>query len=347
MATMKEIAVIAGVSTATVSHVINGSKKLTPETTERVLLAIQRLNYKPNTLAKSLRSGQTRIIGVLAEDFRCFPIPELVGGIAEALEPTGFQMLMYDLHLYERLLNQYEQIGAYRERVNQGVSMLMNAQVDGVIYAAMHDRHLDGIVDPVDRPVVYAYSLGTAQDFFVTYANKESAADLVRMLIARGHRKIAVLSGHPHSFPAMKRLSGYQIAMQEAGLPVPEGYIRYGDWAYESGYEKTRELLALADPPTAVFAMNDFMAAGCLHALADSGLDVPEDISVVGFDNREAARYLRPQLTTVALPAKDIGRRAALMMLEAIENKIASPRSEILPCQIIERESVREPRVKK
>jgi LacI family transcriptional regulator len=347
MATMKEIARDANVSTATVSHVINGTKKLTAETTERVLVAIQRLNYKPNTLAKSLRSGQTRVIGVLAEDFRCFPIPDLVGGIAEALEPTGFQMLMYDLHLYERLLNQYEQIGAYRERVNQGVSMLMNAQVDGVIYAAMHDRHLDGITDPVDRPLVYAYSLGTLQDYFVTYANKESAADLVRLLILRGHRKVAVLSGHPHSFPAMKRLSGYQIAMQEAGLPVPEGYIRYGDWTYESGYEKARELLSLPEPPTAIFAMNDYMAAGCLHALADSGLKVPEDISVVGFDNRETARFLRPQLTTVALPTKEIGRRAALMMLEAIENKISVPRSEILPCQIIERDSVREPRAKR
>ncbi len=346
MATMKEIAQIAGVSTATVSHVVNGTKKLTAETTERVLLAIQRLNYKPNLLAKSLRSGQTRVIGVLAEDFRCFPACEVVGGIAEALEPTGFQMLMYDLHLYERIYNQYEQIGAYRERVNQGVSLLAGSHVDGIIYVAIHDRHLDGIIDPVGYPLVYAYSLGTPQDSFVSYANKESAADLVRLLISKGHRKIAVISGHPHSFPTMKRLSGYQIAMQEAGLTIPDGFISFGSWEYESGYVKAKELLSLSDPPTAIFAMNDFMAVGCLHAVADLGLKVPEDISVVGFDNREVAGYLRPQLTTVALPTKEIGRQAALMLLEGIENKAAVPRSEILPCQIIQRASIGEPSIK-
>lgn len=340
MATMRQIAEMAGVSTATVSHVVNGTKKLSTETTKRVLEVIHQLDYRP-----AERLGfhhQVKAIGVIVEDIRCFPIPDILCGIAEALEPFKYQMLMYDLHLYEKLYNQYELIGAYRDRVNQGVSLLMDSHVAGVIYVAMHDRHLDGLIDAVDRPLVYSYSLGSPQDSFVTYGNKESAMEVARYLIGKGHTRIAVITGHPHSFPAMKRLSGFQIAMQEAGLTIPDGYLVYGNWEYESGYARMKEMLSLAQRPTAVFAMNDFMAAGCLHALMDSGIRVPEEISVVGFDNREACHYLIPKLTTVELPVKEIGQRSALMLMELIADKNAQPRSEILPCTLVERDSARE-----
>ncbi len=340
MVTMRQIADMAGVSTATVSHVVNGTKKLSAETTMRVQEAIRELKYDPHPQFRSAFRDQVKAIGVLVEDVRCFPIPDILCGIAEALEPCRYQMLMYDLHLYEKLYNQYELIGAYRDRVNQGVNLLMDSHVDGVIYIAMHDRHLDGLIDAVARPLVYAYSLGSSKDSYVTYANKESAADIVRLLIGKGHRRIAIISGHPHSFPAMKRLSGFQIAMQEAGLSIPDGYLAYGNWEYESGYARMKEMLSLPERPTAVFAMNDFMAAGCIHALLEGGLGVPEDVSVVGFDNREACLYLLPRLTTVELPVKEIGRRSAHMLMESIKDKNARPRMEILPCSIVERSSV-------
>ncbi len=164
--------------------------------------------------------------------------------------------------------------------------------------------------------------------------------DVTRYLIGKGHTRIAVITGHPHSFPAMKRLSGFQIAMQEAGLTIPDGYLVYGNWEYESGYARMKEMLDLPQRPTAVFAMNDFMAAGCLHALMDSGIRVPEEISVVGFDNREACHYLIPKLTTVELPIKEIGERSARMLMELISDENAQPRSEILPCALVERNSV-------
>ena len=340
MATMKEIADLAGVSTATVSHVVNGTKKLSPETTERVLTAIQKLNYKPNTLAKSLRCGQTHNIGILVEDIRGLPVAEIVSGISETLSKSGYRTLMFDLHLLEKLYNQYEQIVAYRERINAGIAVLQQSHVDGIIYVGMHDRHLDQLFDPLDRPLVFAYSHGTQTDTYVTYANLDSAFEMTNYLISKGHERIAVIAGHPHSYPTVMRLKGCQKAMDEAGLKLPNEYIRYGDWEYDSGYNCTKELLSCEDRPTAIFAMNDLMAAGCIHALQEAGLRVPGDIAVVGFDNREIARYLQPPLTTVALPNTEIGIRAAKHILSRIQNPDAPPQREIVPCSIIERESV-------
>jgi DNA-binding LacI/PurR family transcriptional regulator len=138
----------------------------------------------------------------------------------------------------------------------------------------------------------------------------------------------------------MKRLSGYRIAAREAGLNIPDGYIRYGNWEYESGIEKAKELLALPVRPIAIFAMNDLMAAGCIHALTDAGLGVPKEMAVVGFDNREIASYLQPPLTTVALPSERIGVRAATQILARIRNAALPPEREIIHCSIIERQSV-------
>lgn len=340
MATMKEIADLAGVSTATVSHVVNGTKKLSPETTERVLMAIQQANYTPNTLAKSLRSGQTHTIGVLVEDIRGLPVPEIVSGISETLSKSGYRMLMFDLHLLEKLYNQYEQIVAYRDRINSGVAALLQAHVDGIIYVGMHDRHLDQLLDPLERPLVFAYSHGTQQDTYVAYDNQKSAADIMQYLIERGHSRIAVIAGHPHSYPTFMRLKGCRAAMEAAGLSLPEEYIRYGDWEYDSGCICTKELLQCEKRPTAIFAMNDLMAAGCIHALQEAGLRVPGDMAVAGFDNREIARYLQPPLTTVALPTTEIGVRAAKHILSRIQNPDAPPHREIVACSIVERESV-------
>ena len=340
MATMRDVAILAGVSTATVSHVINGSKKLSPETTERVLRAIAQINYKPNTLAKSLRMGQTHTIGILVEDIRGLPVSAIVSGISETLSRSGYKTILYDLHLLEKLYNQYEQIGTYRQRINEGLNLLQASDVDGIIYVAMHDRHLDYLFDPMDTPLVFAYSHGTEMDTYVTYSNRDSAADMIRYLLNRGHERIAVIAGHPHSYPTAQRLLGIQMALQQAGLALPQECIRYGDWEYESGREQTKELLKLNPLPTAIFAMNDLMAAGCMAELMAAGLHIPADIAVAGFDNREIAAYLQPSLTTVALPTTEIGTEAALRIIDMINNPSPHPVREIIHCSIVERNSV-------
>ena len=340
MATMRDVALLAGVSTATVSHVINGSKNISAETTERVLQAISQVNYKPNTLAKSLRIGQTHTIGVLVEDIRGLPVASIVSGISETLAKGGYKTILHDLHLLEKLYNQYEQIGSYRQRINDGLSLLQSANVDGIIYVAMHDRHLDYLFDEMETPLVFAYSHGTEKDTYVTYSNRDSAADMIRLLVSKGHKHIAVIAGHPHSYPTAQRLLGIQVAMQQAGLSLPQEYIRYGDWEYESGMLRTGELLRLQVQPTAIFAMNDLMAAGCIAVLTSEGFRVPQDIAVAGFDNREIAAYLQPPLTTVALPTTEIGVQAALHIIDMISNPRIHPAREIINCSIVERASV-------
>jgi LacI family transcriptional regulator len=340
MATMRDVAELAGVSTATVSHVINGSKKLSPETTERVLHAISQVNYTPNTVAKSLRMGQTHTIGVLVEDIRGLPVAGIVSGISETLSKAGYKTIFHDLHLLEKLYNQYEQIGTYRQRINEGVTLLKSSNVDGIIYVAMHDRHLDYLLDPTDTPLVYAYSHGTENDTFVTYSNRDSAAEMIRYLLRKGHERIAVIAGHPHSYPTAQRLLGIQMAMQQAQLALPAEYIRYGDWEYESGRKETLAILQLNPQPTAIFAMNDLMAAGCMDALHKEGLHIPQDIAVSGFDNREIASYLQPPLTTIALPTPEIGTKAALLIMDLINNPKLHARREIIRCSIVERASI-------
>ena len=334
------MAILAGVSTATVSHVVNGSKKISPETTERVLRAISQVNYKPNTLAKSLRMGQTHTIGILVEDIRGLPVSGIVSGISETLAKGGYKTILYDLHLLEKLYNQYEQIGTYRQRINEGLNFLQSSDVDGIIYVAMHDRHLDYLFDPMDTPLVFAYSHGTETDTYVTYSNRDSAADMIRYLLNKGHERIAVIAGHPHSYPTAQRLLGVQMALQQAGLALPQEYIQYGNWEYESGKEQTRKRLKLDPLPTAIFAMNDLMAAGCMAELMSAGLRIPDDMAVAGFDNREIAAYLQPSLTTVALPTTEIGTEAALRIIDMISNPSPHPVRKIIRCSIIERNSV-------
>lgn len=343
MATMKDVAELAGVSTATVSHVVNGTKRLSPETTERVLLAIEQVKYNPNTAAKSLRSGQSNTIGVLVEDIRGLPVPEIVSGIEEVLTRSGYRMLLYDLHLLERIFNQYDQINTYRTRVNNAIALLLASNADGIIFVGIHDRRIKDLFEPIDKPLVITYSLGVAQDTYVSYSNFDSAAQLTKQLIDQGHRRIAIIAGHSDSYPTARRMDGFIHAMHEAGLEVPASYIVQGDWEYESGFEQTKKLLSLPQRPTAIFAMNDLMAAGCFHALNAAGLRIPEDMSVIGFDNREISRFLQPPLTTMELPTRQMGLKSAIRLIDMIRNPSMPPRPSIIPCKIIERESVSHP----
>jgi len=340
MTTLKDIAKLAGVSVASVSYVINGKKQLSEETTRRILDAINQTNFSPHTLAKSLRVGKTLTIGVLVEDIRGLPIADIVNGVEEYLDTSGYQMILNDLHMLEKLYNQYDRIEGFKEYINDRVQLLLRSHVDGIIYVGLHDRHIDYIINPIETPFVFAYSHGATQDHYVTYNNFDSAINATNYLINRGHRQIAVIAGHPDSFPTHERMKGFRSAVEAAGLHIDAPYIRYGDWEYESGYQLTRQLLALPDRPTAIFAMNDLMAAGCLNSAQEAGLKIPQDLSIIGFDNREIARYLPVPLTTIQLPNNEIGHESARMVLALAEGQAVDQNCVILPCRLIERASV-------
>ncbi len=340
MATMKEIAGLSGVSVATVSHVLSGKKNVSDDTRQRVMQAIELTNYKLNTIAKSLRMNKTNIIGVLVEDICGLPVPEIVDGINQRLEESGYQVLLSNLRLLQQLYNQYEQLSQYTGVVSRGLQLLADARVDGIIYVAMHDRRITGVHQPVGIPLVYAYAESSDPACgSVTYDNENSACEITRLLTWQAHKHIALIAGPANSPVTNRRLLGFRQALDESSLPLPTEYIRWGDWEYHSGLEQTDALLSLTIPPTAIFAMNDPMAAGCYAAIKRRGLRIPEDISVVGFDNREIASCLFPGLTTVALPNKEIGYAVAQQLLQRLEGQAIETPNISLPCRIIQRES--------
>lgn len=344
MSTIKEIAKLAGVSTATVSYVINGTKKISTETTRKVNEAIKLLDYSPNTIAMHLRTGKNRTIGVIVEDVRCFPTPEILNGIAEGLGIANYQMLVHDLHLFEKIWPDYVKITKYKDRITKGVQLLRQSMVSGIIYVCLSDREINDLIKPMDIPFIYAFSRCTDDKGYITYDDLEGAKKLTQHLVDLGHHRIGIIGGFPHAYSTQTRIKGIRLALEENHLNLPAEYIKYGDWQYQSGYEQAMELLSLANRPSAIFALNDNMAAGCYQAASKSGLRIPEDISIAGFDNREISRYLYPSLTTMGLPLQDIGKQAVNQILGILKDECEALKQIILPCQIISRDSTDKPK---
>ena len=344
--TIKDIAKEAGVSTATVSYVINGTRPVTPEKRQRVLDVIEKTNYQRNWIAKSLRTKKTHIIGVLAEDILAFPTTRIINGISEYIEKTDYQMLLSDLRMLDSLFNQYDQIIHHKNKVNEALSFLIfGAKVDAVIYIGMFDRDISGIITNMNKPIVIAYSTSSDDHVCtVTYENEAASAESARQLIDKGHKKIAVITGLTHTSPAQLRLKGIKSAFKEAGMVLDEALIKHGDWERASGYACMKELLEQNSnaPPTAVLAMNDYMAIGAMEAIRESDLRVPQDISLIGFDNRDVSDFVFPKLTTVEINLKAIGFTSAQSLIQKLSGsgQYAEERSIIIPSELILRDTV-------
>jgi len=339
--TIKDVATIARVSTATVSYVINGTKPVLPEKRQRVIEAIKQTGYQPNQVAKSLRTKKTNNIGVLVEDILGFSTSHIINGISEHVEQSGYNILLNDLRMLGSLFNRYDQIVQQKDKISKALSLLVfGARVDAVIYVGMFDRDISGIITDLGKPIIIAYS--TAKDSHtcsVTYENEQASADAVRYLFDAGHRRIAVITGLAHTSPAQLRMRGVLSAFKDAGLVLDGALVKNGDWERETGYSCMKDLLEHEKDnlPTAVFAMNDLMAIGAMDAIRDAGLRLPEDISVMGFDNREVSRFVWPRLTTVEIDLKGIGFAAAQLAVAQLEpgSKKAKGRNIVLPSRII------------
>jgi len=344
--TIKDIAREAGVSTATVSYVINGTRHVLPEKRQRVLDIISKTNYQPNRVAKSLRTKKTNTIGVLAEDILDFPTVGIINGISEYIEKTDYNILLNDLRMLDSLFNRYDQVIHHKDKINKALSFLVfGAKVDAVIYVGMFNRDISGILSNINKPIVIAYS--TSDDeytCFVNYENEDAAAELTHHIISNGHKRIAVITGIAHTAPAQERLKGINRAFKDEGLILDSAYVRNGDWERSSGYKCMRDLLESHSEalPTAVLAMNDLMAVGAMDAIREKNLRIPEDISVAGFDNREVSNYVFPQLTTVEIDMKKIGYTAAQMVTHKLNGtgKYADKRSTIIPSKLILRDTI-------
>jgi len=344
--TIKDIASQAGVSTATVSYVINGSRHVKPDKQQRVLDIIAKTNYQPDRVAKSLRTKKTNIIGVLVEDILAFPSPQIIGGISDYVEQTDYNILHSDLRMLDSLYNKYNQVIHQKDKINQALSFLVfGARVDAVIYVGMFDRDISGIVANIKKPIVIAYS--TSADTHacsVTYDNENAASEITHHILNHGHKRIAVITGLSHTTPAQVRLKGIENALTQAGITLNGNFIKNGDWERSSGYSCMKELLKNEKEtrPTAVIVMNDLMAVGAMDAIREAGLRIPEDISIVGFDNRDVSDYVSPKLTTVEIDLKAIGFSAAQLATEKLLGigEYANKRNIIIPSNLVLRETV-------
>ncbi|AZO96469.1 LacI family DNA-binding transcriptional regulator [Halocella sp. SP3-1] len=343
MVTLKDIADRANVSSATVSYVLNNSAQISKETREKVLKIVEELDYKGNKIAKSLRTNKTNTIGVIVEDMTVFNSPKIIDGINEYVEQKEFHIILSNLRLNKKINNKFKEIGTISLEIEKNINDLLGRQIDGIIYIGEHPRDVTDIVGSIDKPVVYTYCYTSREDDYkVNYDDKEAAYQATNYLIEAGHEEIAVISGLIDSYTTHLRLQGYQQALADNNLVFNPAYIKTGDWTYETGYKQCKELLTQKNKPTAIFAFNDLMAAGVIEAAAEMGIDVPEEISVIGFDNREFSSFCKPKLTTIALPLWEMGIKSAQILINIINEE--QSREEVkdvkLECNLIERESI-------
>lgn len=343
MATIKEIAKKCGVSVATVSNILNGKPGASEATREMVLEIAKKMEYMPSYVAKSLKTKNTRNIGVIAEDMTIFSIPDIIDGITEYCEKVDYKILLTNLRLYKKYNDRYYHREDYFGTVKQEIKKFVAMQAEGIIYVTAHERIMHCIPEDLPIPAVMAYGYTESSNVpSVVVDDQDGAYGMVRYLIDKGHRRIGVISGKADSIHAQDRLLGYQKALRDSNLIYDPELVCYGDWTRESGYECVEKLLK--QDITAVFCMNDLMAGGVYDRADELGLGIPEDLSVVGYDNRELSSYYKPPLTTIELPLHDIGYRAAEVMMELLAGGIKTGVKELIyqvPCNRLIRQSVK------
>lgn len=339
--TLKEIAKMAGVSTATVSYVLNNTASVKEETKNRVLSIVKSTGYTSNSIAKSLRISKTKTIGIIVEDMTDLSVPILIDGINEMAETRGYKTLLSNLRLLNNCKSKYDSLHYNRESLSQAMHTLLGMQVDGIIYIATYDKQLEDILPPCQKPIVFCNCYGFHEnDVSVTYNNIEASYNVTKKLIEMGHRKIGLITGKMDTTPSKLRLQGYLKAFEEYNIPVNKEYIKCGQWGYHKGKVAASELLKLEDRPSALYAMNDNMAIGAYEAAIELDLIIPEHISIFGFDNAETSKYIRPRMSTVNKPLKEIGMKSTESLLKIIDGESIKNTKMQLSCEIMIRSSV-------
>ena len=308
MVTIKDVAREAKVSVATVSRVLNGSGPVSDETKRRIREVAGRMRYVPHSGARSLITAKTQTLGVLLPDLYGEFFSEVIRGMDDTAQKNGFHLLISRAY-------------ADRHGIETAIRA-MRGRVDGVV-AMSPDLDADALLNlPSTIPVVLLCSVpkGNSIDS-LTIQNCRGAKEMVAHLISRGHRRIAIIKGSPRNYDAAERLRGYRLALREAGVERDSSLELDGDFTEAAGYSAAVKLLAMKDRPTAIFAANDSMAIGALSALKESGVGVPEDMAVAGFDDIPLARYMDPPLSSVHVPICDLGARAVDLLLHGITHK--------------------------
>lgn len=329
--TIYDVAREASVSMATVSRVVNGNQNVKPATRQKVLAVIERLDYRPNAVARGLASKKTKTVGVIIPDISNVFYAELVRGIED----------IATMYRYNIILTNSDQ---QEDKEVQLLSTLFSKQVDGVVM--MSDFVTKDMIREMERsqvPIVLAGTIEPTNSFpSVNIEYHEAAVDAVNRLLQNGHKRIAFVSGSMSStINRVYKLSGYEKALDAAGIDVDSDLIAGVDNTYDDGLLAWEKLSKLKDPPTAFFVGNDEIAIGIIHGAQDDGLRVPEDIEVISFENSKLARMVRPQLTSVILPLYDIGAVSMRLLTKFMNKEKIDEQTVILPYRIEERDSVK------
>lgn len=329
MATIEDVAHKAGVSVATVSRVLNGSDGVRAGTVERVQKAISALDYVPNFAARNLRRNETRAVMLVAPNFTNPYYSHILAGIgdaAHALEYSVFICNMEEADAVRRLLD----------------SVVKNHRADGaILLASAHDADWLGYYGQ-ELPIIQCCEYtGKARLPHVAIDNYRAAYESVEYLLNLGHRRVATLSSSNKYISTKLRYEGYCDALKAAGVEPRADYCAQAgpDYSYNSGYVMANKLLSLPERPSAVFCVSDILALSVIAAAKDRGLRVPEDLSVMGFDDVDYTTMLHPHLTTVSQPCYEMGRRSMELLLAYKEAFPAAPQAEPMPHKLVLRES--------
>jgi DNA-binding LacI/PurR family transcriptional regulator len=329
--TIREIAKRAGVSTGTVSHVINGTAKVREKLRYRVLEAIRSLGYQPSQLGRALRRNQTSMFGMIIPDVTNPFFPAVIRGVEDVAYRRSYRIVLCNTdNDPEKEVSYLSELQSYRPAglllipaAESHIGTLLKRLTTGGPPAVCIDRQPPGWHGDV-----------------VLVANESGAYGATRYLLRMGHRHLGVITGPLHLTNAADRLKGFRTAIEEAKVCVEPEYIQEARFDRHSGYEAAMRLLRMLPRPTAIFACNDMMALGTLQAVREASLRCPEDVSIIGFDNLEFTEFTAPALTSVHQPGYQLGATAARLLLERIDGLSVEPRNIVLQTDLKIRNSV-------
>jgi LacI family repressor for deo operon, udp, cdd, tsx, nupC, and nupG len=328
MSNIREVAELAGVSVATVSRALQQPALVSAKTREKVLAAVKTAGYKPNLMAVKFRSGKTRNLVVLVPTVANVFFARVISGMQQAAHQRQYALLLGNTQADEQIEAGYAR-------------MVQTSQADGLIQLRAHNPFAR--LEPQKSSLLPMVNLCEVLDNIacptVLLDNRAAASAMTNHLLALGHRRIAMIKGPARSPLTRDRVAGYRDALQQAAVTFDEQLLVPGDFTLQSGHQAAASLLALAEPPTAIFCENDEMAIGALQQIKQQGLRVPADISVAGFDDIAFATFSDPPLTTIAQPAEEFGSTAVNLLIDLLEGRMQKAPKVILPFELIERAS--------
>lgn len=332
--TIEDIAREAGVSIATVSRVINNTKPVSPALRARVYQVIERNHFKPNTLAQGLVTKKTNMIGIIVPDISNAVFGMLTKGINSVCTRMGYTIMLC------------ESQGDLKKELHL-LDIMEDKQIEGLLFAGVDVNHtLVNAMLKKDYPVVLVTQEASEDEGAVStvvHDNVRAMYDAVKFLLDNGHERIAYLGGPKNDFSSgMKRLKGYRMALEEVGIKVRDSYIVQGEFSFPSGYEGMKTLYEENSKlPTAVVTGSDVIAVGAIQYLDSMRVRIPDEISIMGFDDSDFATYFKPELSTVRIPYVDEGEKAARMLIQLINGEQKEPMIEYVPHKIIRRSTTK------